>query len=272
MGRMARTQYYGAMYQISHRGSLDIFLEDGDKLHLLGILSDQKELLDFKLMAYCILDNSYSLFIKTHNIPISKVIQRVNMLYAKYFNDKYMRKGPVFKGRFKSELIRDEDMVLKMVKYIHMMPVAESLVEDMDEYKWSSDFLYRTNMETIVDIDYLLDILALERHEAIEIYGELMDKQEVEAHLLKGFYNQKRDTLELKKRQVSLDDILKKVCDHESDFELIKKGSKKSHLIKYKEDYIRESKDLGFNSIDIGKNIGISDRAVRKYFLRLRGN
>lgn len=82
----------------------------------------------------------------------------------------------------------------------------------------------------------------------------------------------KRDVLDYKKREINLDDILKKVCDNESDFDLIKNGSKKSHLMKYKEDYIRESKDLGFSSIDIGKNIGISDRAVRKYFLRLRGN
>lgn len=272
MGRKIRIQYYGAMYHFSHKGNLKIFSEDEDKLQLLGILSDVKELFDFKLLAYCISEDKYDLFIKTHNISISKIIQRVNMLYAGYFNGINKRKGPVFHGRFKSKVVRNEEMLINIIKYIHMIPVYEKIVDSMDEYKWSSDFLYRTNIQSIVDIDYLLDILALERHEAIELYSDLMDKLEGEAQLLKGFYDEERDILDHKKREIKLDDILKKVCDNESDFDLIKNGSKKSHLMKYKEDYIRESKDLGFSSIDIGKNIGISDRAVRKYFLRLRGN
>lgn len=268
LGRKRRLQYYGAMYHISHKGNVDIFPDEEDKLQLLGILSDVKEHFDFKLLAYNITENKYDLFIKTHNISISKIIQRINMLYARYFNDKNRRKGPVFHGRFQSEVVRNEDMLINVIKYIHMIPVYERIVDYMDEYKWSSDFLYRTNIESLVDIDYLLDILALERHEAMDKYSKLMDKLEGETELLKGFYEEERDILNLKKREVNLDDILKKVCDNESDFNLIKTGSKKSHLMKLKEDYIRESKDLGFNSIDIGKNIGISDRAVRKYFNR----
>ncbi|TJX14388.1 hypothetical protein E9840_05940 [Tissierella creatinini] len=272
LGRKIRVQYYGALYHVTHKGRRDIFLEDEDKLHLLGILSDVKDNFDFKLMAYCIMDNKYDLLIKTHNISISKVIQRVNMIYAKYFNDKYKRKGPVFGGRYESNIVISEDVLLNVIKYIHMIPLYERKVSSTYEYKWTSDFLYRTNIGSLVDIDYLLDILALERHDAIRIYESLMDKAVGEAEPIKWYYDKEKDILEHKKRNINLDDVLLKVCGNESDFQLIKNGSKKSHLMHYKEGYIKESSELGFKSIDIGQNIGISDRAVRKYLLRLRGN
>ncbi len=272
MGRKPRVEYYGAIYHIRYKGGLDIFSEDEDKLQLLGILSDAKELFDFKLLAYCIMEDRYDLFIKTHNISITKVMQRVNMLYARYYNQTYMKKGPVFRGRYKSNVVKNQDMLLNVVKYIHMIPVYEKKTQSIDEYKWSSDFHYRMNIEGIVDIDFVLDILALERYDAINTYKELLSKLEGEAELVKGYYDEEKDVIDKEKRHISLDDILLMVCGNESDFQLIKSGSKMSHLMKYKEDYIKESSELGFKNIDIAHNIGISDRAVRKYLLRLRGN
>lgn len=259
------------MYHIVNKGSGNIFENDQDKLFFLGVLSDVKDIFDFKLLAYCILDNEYHLFIKTHNIPISKVMQRVNMLYARYYNSIYKRKGPVFKGRYSSDTIKSDANLINLIKYIHMLPVYEDKVISIDEYKWSSDVFYRINMESIVDIDYILDIFAIERHDAIDKYSELMSSLDGEMEFTKGYYDESSDHLNHKKLIISLDDILRKTCDNEKDFQLIKEGSKQSYLMKYKEDYIKESKELGFKDGDIGQNIGISERAVRKYLLKIRG-
>lgn len=271
LGRRKRAQFYGAIYHISNKGIRNIFEDDQDKLFFISILSDVKDLFDFKLLAYCILDDKYHLFIKTHNISISKVMQRVNMLYARYYNSIYKRKGPVFKERYTSSTVKSEANLFNLVKYIHMLPVYENREISIDEYKWSSDVFYRINLESIVDIDYILDIFSLERHDAINRYKELMTTLDGEMEFVKGYYDESLDSLNHKKLNISLDDILKKICQNDGDFDLIKEGSKKSYLIKYKEDYIKESQELGFKIEDIGQNIGISERAVRQYLLKIRG-
>lgn len=259
------------MYHISNKAFLNIFENDEDKLFFLGILSDAKDIFDFKLLAYCILDDKYHLFIKTHNIPISRVMQRVNMLYARYYNSTYKRTGHVFKGRYSSITIRNEANLINLIKYIHMLPVYENVERSVDEYKWSSDVFYRINMESIVDIDYILDIFAIERHDAIERYKEVMNSLDGEMEFSKGYYDESAASINHKRQGISPDDILRRICQNDTDFQLIKEGSKKSYLMKYKEDYIKESYDLGFKIGDIGQNIRISERAVRKYLLRIRG-
>lgn len=272
LGRKLRIQYYGATYLITHVGKSNVFIDDEDKLTFMSILGDVKELYDFKLLAYCIFEDKYYLFIKTHNIPISKVMHRVNMIYVKYFNQKYKFGGSIFQGRYKSRIIQDESGLLHMIKYIHSIPVYENLVSSIDEYKWSSDVFYRMNMESIVDIDYILDIFSIERYEAIEMYINLMNLIDGEFEISRGYYEDfNEEPYEHKKTTIGLDDILHKICNNSLDFDLIKQGSKKAYLMKYKEDYIKEGKELGFNNLDIGQNIGLSERAIRKYLLRTKG-
>ena len=71
--------------------------------------------------------------------------------------------------------------------------------------------------------------------------------------------------LDSKKIMKELDKILRKICPNDIDFDLIKKGSKKSYLMDYKKKFIEEAKSLAYSSKEIGDCINISDRAVRKH-------
>lgn len=262
MGRKTRVAYYGAIYHIKVKGIDVLFRDDDDKITFLGIVEDVKEMMDYKLLAYCLLDSQYDLVIKTHNLPMNKIMQRINMRYTKYFNDKYKRKGSPYDGRYKGLLIEDENSLLSTIKYVHDLPVQLKIVNSMDNYKWSSDFFYRINMESIVDIEYMLDMLHNERYSSIEKYKTLMISPEGEYEFLKGFYE--KDTYSKKEISPKLDEILKEICENEADFNLIKSGSKKSYLMNYKKEYILEAKRLGHSDVEIGRNISISERAVRK--------
>lgn len=178
MGRKARIEYYGATYHIVHRGNKqrDIFEDFLDKMKFLEILGEVKEIFDFYLISYCILENEYHLIIKVHNIPLSKIMHRVNTNYARYYNREYKSKGSLFKGRYKSNIIKGDNELLDMVKYLHRKPIEEGLSDSIEDYKWSSDVFYRINLQSIVNIDYLLDIMYLDRDIAITNYIEYMDK------------------------------------------------------------------------------------------------
>lgn len=273
LGRRPRVEYYGAIYHIIQRGNNKnyIFNKTHEKIELLNIIGEAKELFDFYLLAYCIMDNHYHLVIKTHNIPISKIMHRINGLYAKYYNHVNKRTGSPFEGRYKSIIVDNEYYLFNLINYIHNNPVYKNMVDSMTEYKWSSDVFFRLNMEGIVDIDYTLDILSQNRDMAINNYIELMSvynddyevlKQEFEGMTPIGGGEQNK---ELKETKHGLDQILKDICKNINDYELIKAGSRKSYLISYKVKFVEVCIQLGFSLKDIGNFMSISERSIRRY-------
>ena len=67
MGRRPRIEYYGAIYHIIQRGNnrKPIFKRDEDKVYLLEVLSETKEIYDFKVFAYVVMSNHYHFLIQT---------------------------------------------------------------------------------------------------------------------------------------------------------------------------------------------------------------
>lgn len=253
MGRSPRIERYGTIYQISIEGKWDIFKTEEDKIKILEILEEVKEKSDFLILAYSILDNRYDFVIKCHNIPISKCMQKTNMAYTRYYNSKHNLKGTPYKGRYKSIVIEDERNLINYIWKVHRLPIENNLTTSLEEYKWTSDVLYKFNLESIVDIRYILNDLDDDRNKAIEKYIQLMEQEDMKNHI------DDRDN------SSGLNEILKQVCNNNHDFNLIKSGSRKSYLTEFKKEYILRSKEEGFKNNEIGKNIGITERAVRKH-------
>lgn len=256
------------MYIITRRGkdSLNIFDQDEDKVEFLSILAEAKDIFEFKLIAYCIMDNQYNLIIKVLNVPISKIFQRVNMMYVKYYNKKYKKTGSPFEGRYKGNIINNEHELPDLVKHVHNTPVYLNIVDSMVEYKWSSDVFLRINLVSLVDINYLLDILSDDRQIAISSYKYLMSNDSDEYKVLK---KDKEHSVFIQNN--SLDEILLRICLTTVDCDLIKKNSKKSYLMKYKKEYIMECSGLGFPNIEIALSLGITERTVRKQLYEDKG-
>lgn len=276
MGRSPRIEYYGAIYHIIQRGNNKafIFQDDGDKVNLIKILSEVRELFDFHLLGFVIMDNHYHFIIKTHNIPISKVMHRINTRYAKYYNWRHNRSGSPFEGRYKGILVQNQSYLLGLTRYIHNNPVYAGICSSMDEYKWSSDMFYRMNLNNLVDIDVLLDIFSSDRILAMEKYRELMiDFKEEYTELKFQFedgeiigteeFKESINSEKTEEKTISLNNILKSVCPTELDYRLIKEGSRKRYLTKYKYEYISEAMKQGYTIVEISKNTGITTAAIR---------
>ena len=277
MGRRPRIEYYGAIYHIIHRGNNKAFIFEGDedKIELLKIMGEVKEMFDFYLLAYAIMDNHYHFVIKTHNIAISRIMHRINTRYAKYYNRKKERTGSPFKGRYRSILVQNESYLIGLIRYIHNNPVYASICNSMTQYKWSSDVFYRMNVGNLINIEELLEMLSIDRLQAIKKYEELMDQPLEDYKILKEEFEQVEfiGNEEFKKalnkenklqKIISLDDILKSVCKTISDYKLIKEGSRKRYLVKYKQEYACEALSHGYTTEEISKNINITGGAIRK--------
>ena len=131
-------------------------------------------------------------------------------------------------------------------------------------------------MVNMVDIAEFLNMLSLNRTKAIENYIELMDEKYIDNENMKDVYERsliigtdefKRSIEGAKDIDFSdLDRILRQACPGDEEFELIKKGSRKRYLTKYKRRYIELSKEEGYSYDEIGENISVTRSAIRNIY------
>lgn len=276
MARQRRIEYKGAIYHVIQRGNNKEYIFDKSlyKGYLVKIIKETKARYDFKFYGYIIMDNHYHLIIQTIDIPISKIMHGINSRYAKYYNFKEGKIGPVFQDRYKGVLIESERYLLQLLKYIHLNPVKANMCSSIDKYKWSSDVFYRRNIKSLIDIDEVLDIISSNRIGAIKNYIEFMDKEYNESEFDSNIFEnvqaigsskfKEQILFEDNSHVMSLDEILKEVCPSDIEYNLIKSGSRKRYLTEFKIEYVKKARGFNYSYTDIGKHIGISDVAAAK--------
>ena len=102
----------------------EIFENDRDRDHFVGLLAMMVERYCVVLHAYVLMDNHYHLLIETPEANASRALQWLNLSHAAWFNAKHQRSGPVFQARFKSIPVDNEgSWALTCSVYIHLNPV-----------------------------------------------------------------------------------------------------------------------------------------------------
>src|SRR3989338_28968 len=153
------------VFDVGYRAnkSLDIASQDMKK--------KRKLLVD--LHCFCLMGNHYHLLLSPRvENGISRFMKKLNMGYAKYFNQKYKRKGALFEGRYKSVAINTESHFIHIPYYIHLNPLdfvspdwrnrtiknSKAAIEFLENYRWSSflDYLGRKNFPSITNRSFLL--------------------------------------------------------------------------------------------------------------------
>lgn len=162
MPRTARIKSVSGYYHIVARGIARqvLFEEDADYLFFLKILKKCKEEEQFKLLAFCLMENHFHLLVKIDS-GMDRVMRRILTTYAKYYNTKYERIGYLFQDRYKSKVIERRSYLLSAMRYIHNNPVKAGLCS-VDQYRWSS-WKYYDGTEGMVDTDIVLNMLGGKR-------------------------------------------------------------------------------------------------------------
>jgi len=279
MGRKPRVEFQGAIYHVIKRGNNRdyIFRSREDKEEFLKCLETANEGDVFNLLGYVIMDNHYHLIIETKEMPLNKIMQKVNNSYSKNYNKRHNRTDHVFGGRYKSILVNDDKYLLTLLRYIHANPVRAKILHNMADYGWSSDQFYRNNIKKQVHIDKILKMFSENRTVALVEYKNLMEQKEeiikpkdfYEAGAVIGEEEQKSDNpLGSSQYNETLDEILRRVVTNEEAFQLIKSGSRQRFLSDDKISYVKAAVEQGYTFKEIGKNIAISAVAANKMLLR----
>ncbi|MBB6446718.1 transposase [Bacillus benzoevorans] len=145
MARKKRTWQKDEFYHIVCRGNRrdPLFMDKWDFITFLFILQQVYEKIPFELVSYCFMTNHYHLQLRSKKEPIWKVMSLINKRYADYYNTKYRLTGHVFEKRYFSKMIFSQKGMIEVSCYIHLNPIEARMVENPEDYPWSSYSYYK---------------------------------------------------------------------------------------------------------------------------------
>ncbi len=270
MGRPWREEYQGGIYHVIARGNNKeyIFKESIDKGYFIKLLKETIEGMNYCIFGYILMDNHYHFLIQTMDKKLQEIMHQINNKYSKYFNAKYKRIGHVFQGRYKASLVQDERYLIGVLRYIHQNPVQANMCQTVGGYKWSSDIFYRREIKGFVKVDVVLNMLDADRNIAVKKYIDLMsEKEEKDYEKGKAIGDEAYQLMCLSRRKTEerkrLDEILIETVVSQEDYALIKLGSRKRKLTKYKLEYARAALSLKYTYKEIAHNISITESSIK---------
>lgn len=172
--RKARKNYVSHFLHIIVQGieKQYIFEKEIYKEKYLNFINDNIKDFKIKLIAYSIMDNHMHMCIYYKKIEdVSKFMHKINSKFANHYNKSENRVGYLFRNRFYSQEIKDQQHLFNVISYIHHNPVKAQLVNKLDKYKYSS---YNTYMYNKIDKEILK--LVFGTLEYIEIFKYIHQK------------------------------------------------------------------------------------------------
>lgn len=176
------------LYHILNRGveKRNIVTDDSDRLRFIHdlyafndrnatpnyILAERLEERPRDLLvsihAFCLMENHYHLIVSPlSDEGISLFRHKLNMGYAKYFNERHERSGVLWQGAYKHVLVDRDAYFNYLPYYVHLNPLdysfpewregnvrdAQAALEYLKGYRWSShlDYLGVRNFPSVID-------------------------------------------------------------------------------------------------------------------------
>ncbi|MDD5306148.1 MAG: transposase [Deltaproteobacteria bacterium] len=141
MARPPRTDFPGAWHHVMHRGRRRerIFEDSHDLVAFFDIVADTVRRFGIEVHAYSLMPNHYHLLVRSPLGNLSRTMRHLDGVYTQRHNVRHRRDGALFRGRFRSQLVRDETRLPYIAAYIHLNPVRAGLVTRVDSDRaWTS--------------------------------------------------------------------------------------------------------------------------------------
>ena len=116
----------------------DIFSDDVDHRRYHQLIGDAVDRDLFEVHAHCEMTNHFHLLTRSSSGGVSTAMHRLQSEYARWYNERHDRSGPLFTGRFTAVPIDSDEQLLTTARYIHRNPLAIVSRSDLADYPWSS--------------------------------------------------------------------------------------------------------------------------------------
>lgn len=241
MARKLRIQNEGMIHHVLARGNKkgEIFKNNRDREKYIELIRKYKTRYEFKLYAYCLMNNHIHLLIEEGKISLSKIMQGIQQSYTQYINKKYNTTGHVFEQRYKSIPCLEERYLEKLIAYIHNNPVESGIVKKCEQYLWSGhNEIIQSDSNSIIDRNSLLSVIdgknGIQNYtEILQNHSDLSEDSVKEVYFSNDDIEHKQDDIYFRKLKVknkkdkTLEDLIGIINNH----------LRKDEKILYKKEY-----------------------------------
>lgn len=140
MARIARVVASGYPHHITQRGNRrqQTFFCDEDYLAYIELMAEWCRAYHVEIWAWCLMPHHVHLVAVPHTEEaLARAIGEAHRRYTRRINFREKWRGHLWQERFAS-FPMDEQYLLATVRYIEMNPVAAKLVQNPEDYRWSS--------------------------------------------------------------------------------------------------------------------------------------
>jgi REP element-mobilizing transposase RayT len=123
-------------------GGQPIFFSDEDRNRFCLLLQEGTQRFNYRIHAYCLMENHLHLVIQVADVPLSRAMQNLSFRHTRWVNAREDRAGHLFQGRYKAILVDAESYLNELVRYVHLNPVRAGIVDEPSDYAWSGHQTY----------------------------------------------------------------------------------------------------------------------------------
>ncbi|MCI0563745.1 MAG: transposase [Nitrososphaera sp.] len=149
MARLARVNLSDIPYHVTQRGNRRqrVFFLEEDRKEYLRLLKEQSQRYELEVWAYCLMTNHVHLIVVPRKEgALTRAVGETHRRYTRHINFRQGWRGYLWQGRFASFPL-DELYLYAAVRYVEQNPVQAGLVEQPEEYPWSSAKAHVANVE-----------------------------------------------------------------------------------------------------------------------------
>lgn len=146
MARLPRLHVSNGIYYVHLRvNSGQTLLRDpADAAELNQLVANALSLCAAKLHAFCWTASEAHLAVQVSDVPLGRLVQLITGPYARRLHQRLGQSGGLFQ-RHRAVLVVGDAYLLKLVRYIHWVPVKLGLTSDPRLHQWSSYHTYIGN-------------------------------------------------------------------------------------------------------------------------------
>jgi putative transposase len=144
MSRRQRLHVPGGTYYVVQRGSTTrpIFTQQQDYQLFERLLATALRRTGSRLHAYCWTPDAIHLALQIDSVSVGRFMQGITSRYARSIHERAAESGHFFRQRYRAILIDPDVYLLRLVRYIHHIPVIDALSSDPGSYAFTSHVAY----------------------------------------------------------------------------------------------------------------------------------
>jgi putative transposase len=141
MPRTARALVAGGYYHIINRGNdrATVFREPCDYPAFLNLIGHAQQRIRLKVLAFCLMPNHFHMVVSPAGAKdLSRWMQWLLTTHSHRHHLRYGTCGRVWQGRFKAFPIKQDQHLLRVMRYVERNALRAGLVARAEDWPWSS--------------------------------------------------------------------------------------------------------------------------------------